>query len=159
MTTLLVLLANLSPVAHISFHNGIFTDLTSAFLGSHLSFFIVLDFVSWPSKCDLLEVDLLPGDTYPGSRVPFLKYRGWNRVHGLIKLPRRTVFSFSRCLATRCRRFAANHQELVACVQPPLPPLIKNRRRGPSPIFTEGRGGLYTVKYLPSKRYKSKFLI
>ena len=142
MTTLLVhlWLANLSPVAHISFHNGIFRDLTSAVLGSHLPFLTVLDFVSWPSECDLLEVDLLPGGTYPGSRVPFSKYRGWNRVHGLIKLPRRTVFSFSRCLATRRRLFAANHQELVACVQPPLAPLSKNRRRGPSPIFTEGRG-------------------
>ena len=143
MTTLLVHLANLSAVAHISFHNSIFTDLTSAFLGSHLRFLTVLDFVSWPSECDLLdllEVDLLPGGTYPGSRVSFLKYRGWHRVHGLIKLPRRTVFSFSRCLATRCRRFAANHQELVACVQPPLRPLSKNRRRGPSPIFTERRG-------------------
>lgn len=119
MTTLLVLLANLSLVAHISFHNGTLTDLTSAFLGRHLSFFTVPDFVSWPSECDLLEVDLLPGSC------------AW-----LIKLPRRTVFSFSRCLATRCRRFAANHQELVACVQPPIPPLSKNRRRGASRIFT-----------------------
>ena len=28
------------------------------------------------------------------------------------------------------------------CTDPP--PLSKNRRRSPSPIFTEGRGGLYT---------------
>ena len=35
---------------------------------------------------------------------------------------------------------------LVACVQSP-PPLVKNPRRGPlahSPIFPEGKGGLYT---------------
>ena len=30
------------------------------------------------------------------------------------------------------------------CTDLPSPPLSKNRRRAPSPIFTEGRGGLYT---------------
>ena len=28
----------------------------------------------------------------------------------------------------------------IACVQTPPPPLSENRRRAPSPIFTEGRG-------------------
>ena len=70
MTTLLVLLANLILVAHISFHNGILTGLTSAFLGRHLSFFTVLDFVSWPSECDLLEVDLLPGSCARFDKAP-----------------------------------------------------------------------------------------
>ena len=37
---------------------------------------------------------------------------------------------------------------IIACVQTP-PPLSKNRRRGPSPIFTEGRGG--SVQRLDNK--------
>ena len=60
MTTLLVHLANPRPVAHISFHNGIFTDLTSAFLGGHLSFFTVPDFVSLPSDVTFWKLTSCP---------------------------------------------------------------------------------------------------
>ena len=48
----------------------VFLQLTSAFLGSHLSFFTVPDFVSWPSECDLLEVDLLPGSCARFDKAP-----------------------------------------------------------------------------------------
>ena len=65
------------------------------------------------------------------------------------KYQRSTLLQGPRSPRGRChccwKEKASISSEMLACVQTPPPlPLSKNQRRGPSPILTEGRGGLYT---------------